>query len=70
MASETNRTNRPVDWARFGLSSEQNGGSTDVHFASKPAVLDESSYGGQAPRDNELFTEEQVCVYIVYLLEI
>jgi hypothetical protein len=61
MASES-RTDRrrDVDWARFGLSSEQNSASSEVQFANKPSVLDESSYGGQAIRDNELYTEEQV----------
>ena len=58
MSSET-RNRSSVDWARFGLA-DQNSASTDVQFASKPSVLDESSYGGQATRDNELFTEEQV----------
>lgn len=59
MASESRADRRPVDWARFGLSSEQNSASTEVQFANKPAVLDETSYGGQAIRDNELYTEEQ-----------
>lgn len=65
MASEPRADRRPVDWARFGLSSEQNSASTEVQFANKPAVLDETSYGGQAIRDNELYTEEQVflCPY-------
>jgi len=58
MASET-RSDRPhVDWARFGLS-EQNEVSNDVTFVNKPPVLDESSYGGEDTRANELFTEEQ-----------
>lgn len=66
MASES-RTDRrrDVDWARFGLSSEQNSASSEVQFANKPSVLDESSYGGQAIRDNELYTEEQVRLFDV-----
>ena len=60
MASESRTDRRHVDWARFGLSSEQNSASSEVQFANKPSVLDESSYGGQAIRDNELYTEEQV----------
>lgn len=59
MANEGRTDRRPVDWARFGLS-DQNNASNDVQFANKPAVLDETSYGGLATRDNELFTEEQV----------
>ena len=57
-SSQSNR--RQVDWARFGLSSDQNNGDTDVQFASKPSVLDETGYGGHETRANELFTEEQV----------
>lgn len=59
MAGET-RNRSSVDWARFGLADQNSASSTDVHFASKPSVLDESSYGGPGIRDNELFTEEQV----------
>ncbi|XP_046637935.1 solute carrier family 12 member 8-like [Daphnia pulicaria] len=59
MANEARTDRRPVDWARFGLSSEQNSAFSEVQFANKPSVLDESSYGGQAIRDNELYTEEQ-----------
>lgn len=55
---------QPVDWVRFGLSADQGQGDSDVQFASKPSVLDETSYGGQASRANELFTEEQVCEWI------
>ena len=67
--SETTRNRSSVDWARFGLASEQNGASTDVQFSSKPSVLDESSYGGQETRDNELFTEEQVILSEIFISE-
>ena len=69
MASET-RSDRPhVDWARFGLS-EQNEVSNDVTFVNKPPVLDESSYGGEDTRANELFTEEQVSILLYSSLSI
>lgn len=67
MASESRADRRPVDWARFGLSSEQNSSSSDVQFANKPTVLDETGYGGQATRDNELYTEEQVSFQLLRL---
>ena len=67
MANESRADRRPVDWARFGLSSEQNSASSEVHFANKPSVLDETSYGGQEVRDNELYTEEQVCFHIGFV---
>ena len=67
MASESRTDRRPVDWARFGLSSEQNSASSEVQFANKPSVLDETSYGGQEIRDNELYTEEQVRLFMLIL---
>jgi hypothetical protein len=69
MANEARTDRRPVDWARFGLSSEQNSAFSEVQFANKPSVLDESSYGGQAIRDNELYTEEQVSLFLRFSFE-
>ena len=67
------KNGREPDWGRFGLNEERQplnpgGATTDVGGEVGSATGQQENkelYGGQAQNKNELFAQDQVCMWIV-----